>query len=297
MLILNIGLPCAGMAYLQKRIFPRVPELRYVHRSQGPQEDRLCAALRKYVAAPGLTAGIMRQAITSRAFSRLEAMDEGELPPNVLICDETLSLQSRRFWRGEGPDPVRVAERLHALVASVPGHIGPVRILIGLERQDIWLAERYAMSARRESGFSQADFDARLMRIAESQRLPGSQGWLEYDHVFKAFAERFGADAVVVFWQEHLAERPARMLRQMGHELGGLMLVKPFRNQRRRGSPPPDFAQAAWPMPNDAPPLELREDLAAAVLSRFATSNSHFAAMTGVAKGRVAGAGDPAMAV
>lgn len=289
MLILNIGLPCAGTAYLQKRIFPRVPDLRYVHRNVGPQEDKLCAALRKYVAASGLTAGIMRQAITSRAFSRLESMNESDLPPNVLISDESLSHQSRLFWRGEGPDPDRVAERLHALLASVPGHLGPVRILIGLERQDTWLAGRYAMSARRDPGFSQKDFDARLARIAEAQRLAGAQAWLEYDHVFKAFAERFGAEAVVVFWQEHLAERPARVLRQAGNDLGGLMLVKPFRRQRRRGATPPDFTQTTWPMPKGVPPLELRDDLAAAVLTRLAGSNAHFAAMTDVVRGREIG--------
>lgn len=193
MLTFHIGLPKTGTTYLQHKILRKVPDLRLIHRAMGPNEEKLCAVLRKYVGASSLTAGIMRQAITSRAFSRLDAMEEGELPAGVVISDENLSVQSGGFWRGEGPDPEKVAQRLHALAAPMPPHLGPVKVLIGIRAQDTWLAARYAESARHMPGFSQEDFDRRLLRIARTDRLAGPLAWLDHARVYRAFAERFGA--------------------------------------------------------------------------------------------------------
>jgi hypothetical protein len=287
MLILNIGLPSTGTTYLQTKIFRRAPDLRFVHRSMGPKEDKLCAVLRKYVAASGLTAGLMRQAITSRAFSKLDALAEGDLPSHVLLSDETLSVAAGPMWRGDGPDPERVAERLHALVAPMPGHLGPVKVLIGLQRQEAWLASRYAAAARHDRGFAQADFDARLRRLLEAPRLTGPLGWLDHARVFKAFAEHFGAEGVVFFWQESLGEHPGRVLKRVGHDLGGLDLAKPFRRLKRREAPMPVFDETSWVLPGEGGPLELREDLATAIAGRFAASNAQLAALRDVVSGRV----------
>jgi hypothetical protein len=282
-LTLHIGLPKTGSTYLQHRIFRRVPDLRFIHRSVGPQEEKLCAALRKYVGASGLKAALMRRALTAAAASRLQSMDEAAPPGGIILSDETLSVTSGGFWRGKGPEPERVAERLHTLVAPLPPQFGPVKVLIGLRSQDTWLASRYADSARRLKDFSQKDFDARMMRIAGASHLSGPLAWLDHARVCKAFTTAFGADFVVLFRHERLEQRPGRVLKELGHKLGGLDLAAVHRRLKRRN---PDVqrnmqsvSETSWTMQGLDTPLELREPVAAALRARFAASNEQLAAL------------------
>jgi hypothetical protein len=288
-LTLHIGLPKTGTTFLQHRIFRRVPDLRVVHRSIGPQEDKLCASLRTYVGASGLKAGFMRRALTTAAFGRLETLD-GALPPGgILLSDENLSIQSGGFWRNKGPDPEKVAERLHALVAPMPPHLGPVKVLIGLRSQDTWLASRYAESARHMDGFSQANFEARVMRIAQTGTLTGPLAWLDHARVYRAFAGRFGADYVVLLRQEQLEARPGRVLQALGQQLGGLDLARIHRRLKRRKVDTErnklKVADTTWLMRGTDTPLELRDEIRTAILTRFAASNETLAALGNVVTG------------
>lgn len=290
MLTFFIGLPRTGTTYLQMRLLPRVPDLRLVHRALGPKEEKACAVLRKYVGASSLTAGLMRQMITSRAFAQLKKMDESEIPAGVIVSDEHLSVQSGEFWRGEGPDPERVAQRLHALTTSMPPQFGPAKVLIGLRAQETWLASSYADSARHTRGSSQADFDERMMRIAATDPLTGPLGWLDHAHVFRAFAERFGADFVILYHQEELADRPGRVLRRMGSSLGGLDFAKVHRRIRRRHNKVPypnklSVGENSWQMGNEGAVLELRDEVAEALRARFRTSNEQLASLSGAVAG------------
>ncbi|MEM8572252.1 MAG: hypothetical protein AAGG56_15290 [Pseudomonadota bacterium] len=289
MLILHIGLPKTGGGFLQNRIFRKLPDTILVRRGAGPREDKVCATLRKYVSAPGLTAALMRRAMISAGFTKLKQLNESELPSNAILSDENLSLRMAAFWRGNGPGPERVAERLYTLATSVPAQYGPVKILIGLAPQEDWMAARYAEASKSMDRFSQADFDQRMMRIAQDERLAGALGWLDYAQIYKSFAGRFGTDHVVVMRQEQLVDRPQRTLNKLGQKLGGLNLVQPYRKMKRRHNEGKLKAltaeESTWHLRRTDAVLELKEDVRNALRARLSESNAQFLAMTGSAEG------------
>jgi hypothetical protein len=280
--VIHIGLPKTGTTYLQHRIFRKVSGLRFIHRALGPEEARLCAALRAYVGASGFKAALIRRQF-GPALARFTPSGSSAAPTPTIVSDENISLHSGGFWRGEGPGPDQVAERLMAIAESAPEALGPVRVLLGIRRQDHWLASRYAESARHVADLGQTDFERRLRMIAQTTDLVGPQAWLDQLRTYEAFAGRFGADRVIILRQEDLAERPGATLERLGRQLGGLDLARIHRRARRHKAGQQlnrlSTAEGTWMLRGQHEALTLGDALSEAIIERFAPSNRALATL------------------
>ena len=276
MLTLHIGLPKTGTTYLQKNVWPKAPELLLVHRLQGPQAETVCMDLRRYVRANALAAALLRYRIR-RALLReaARAAAEGRA---MLVSAENISVHSIAFWRGSDPDPEHVARRLADLAHSAGRPLAPVRVIIGIRRQDQWLASRYAGSGKDLPELSQADFDRRLTGIVRSRELAGGLAWLDHARVHAAFAAVLGPGNVHLYRLEDIGSDPVRTVERMGRFIRGETAGAALRRIAAEERPAPrnvlSVGGNAWRLRSDRSRLLLRPELALAVQERFRASNA-----------------------
>jgi hypothetical protein len=275
MVVLHIGLPKTATTFLQHRIFRRARRLRFVHRRTDREADRLCAALRRYTAAASFWAPGLRRRLVAQLAARA-----GAGPPGcLLLSDENVSVLSSGFWSGKGPVPDRVAARLGALGAALDGRFGPLRVIIGIRRQDQWLGSRYAESAKAFPGFGQADFERRMRGLAEAEAFDGVHAWLDFAAVQAAFAEALGPENLLLVPMERLADAPHETLGGMGAFLGGIDLLRPYAAAEAKGGGLRRNALSAgdnvWRLRRDEGEAEIVLDpaLQAALRARFAACN------------------------
>ena len=271
MIILHIGLPKTGTTFLQQ-LFGHVPDLAFVHRKMGAAEAGICHDLRRLGRANPLLGHFYRHRFAAQ-LRRLVSEKAGSR--NLLVSDEDVSVAAGGFWRGAGPRPQGLSHRLAALGRQLGPAEGPLRVIIGIRRQDQWLASRYAESSRMYPDFGQDDFNARLTRIADTGPMPGPLGWLDYHHVRECFARALSAENVLLLPLEHLAGAPDHALKEIGRFLGGIELSNAFaiahRKRRRRNRL--SIGENAWRLRRDGTPLTLAPELQAALRARFAASN------------------------
>ena len=162
--------------------------------------------------------------------------------------------------------------------------LGPVRVLIGIRRQDQWLASRYAESSKHFPDFGQADFDRRMAAIAAGARLDGPLGWLDYHAVHRHFTAALGAENLLMLPLERLAQAPQATLAELGGFMGGPDLAR--RYVKAAGTEPEALrrnrlADGAdlWRLRRDGAPLALAPALREALLARFADGNRALAAL------------------
>lgn len=269
MLVIHIGLPKTGTTFLQG-MFRHTPELAFVHRKLGPDESRLCHDLRRFARMNALALPFYRRRIEAP----LSALLEAAAPLPVLLSDEDISLTAGGFWRGTGAEPAPLARRLARLGRRLGPKAAPLRVIIGVRGQDQWLASRYAESSRMFPDFGQADFDARLARLAEGRPLAGPARWLDYRHVRDSFTRALGAENVLLLPLERLAESPGAALADLGRFLGGVEVAAhgaARQPSRQRNSL--SIGDNVWRMRRDGTALRLDDALQAALRNRFAASN------------------------
>jgi hypothetical protein len=272
-LVFHIGLPRTGTTFLQHRILRRTEGARLIHRALGEQEKLFCSRLRAYAAS-----GPLAPVKWPRLVSELGALvPEPAVHRATIVSDENISVRSGGFWRGEGPSPERVAARISGLAGALGGRFGPVRVMLGLRRQDRWLASRYAASARHAMEFCQEDFERRLREILAERRLPGPLGWLDHARVCRAFVAQLGGHGLIVVREEKLDGRPVRTLERLGKELGGLDLARTHRRLKRKAERADTNRLAGpdgtWSFKGRSGKLCLPKDLSTAIVARFARSN------------------------
>ena len=271
MLILHIGLPKTATTFLQHRVFPHVPNLTYLHRVRGPEAAAVCHDFRKFAraAAPLALGYRLRIAAGLRA-----------LAPSgpALVSDENISVLATGFWTGEGADPDRFAGRL----GSAGGLPRPAKVIIGIRRQDQWLASRYAESSKHFPDFCQADFERRMAALTGAARLAGPFRWLDYRAVRQAFLAALGPGNVFVLPLERLAAAQDETLEALGDFLGSRDFLRASSNPgagvpgKRRNSL--SEGENLWRLKRDGTPLMLAPELEAALRARFAVSNRALAA-------------------
>jgi hypothetical protein len=267
MLVFHIGLPKTGTTLLQYRVLKRAPGIAFLHRKHGRAAMWLMRALRHHCQA-GDAVGRLERPLLLAALARL-----GDGRPFVL-SDESIALGMRRFWTGGAEGPERVARRLGALAAKAPPALLPCKVIVGIRRQDRWLASSYAHCADnpRSRGFCQDDFDLRLADIAAGRARQDALGWLDYARTRDLLAEALGADNVLMLPMERLTSDLRGTVRDLSRFLGGADLGRPKLTPDR-----PHYMRSvdgdAWMVKRTGNLLHLRPELARALRARFAESN------------------------
>jgi len=271
--VLHIGLPKTGTTHLQHLIFARTPELRFLHRTRGSAAERgLCRSLRQLVVGQAAYAAFERW-----RFARALRAIAGEGRP-VLLSYENVAMAPNGIWTGRGPGPEQVAARL----AGLGSKIAPLRlkVVLGIRRQDRWLASRYAESSRDFPGFDQADFDARLSALAAAAELKPVEAWLDHDRAHEALAGALGAENVFLLPTERL--RQEAVYHELGRFAGGVNLLRWHRRAAKRTALRPRNTLSGggdtWQLRRDGSLLTLSPELAAALRHRFADSSQRLSA-------------------
>ena len=264
MLILHIGLPKTATSFLQHRIFKNSLHQtgHFIHRKYGCNFHTLCKQFKRFVRAETANTSMLLAPIVS---SLIPLIDR-----TTILSDENISIDSRLFWTGQGGSPRQVAERLGRIQDALKVRI---RLLIGIRRPDQWLASRYAESSKKNSTFSQADFERRVAHIVNSQQDDASYGWLDHEALQTIFVRIFGSDQVFIYATEQLADSPVKVLSAMGQFADGLDFVgcyqtlldagdKVFANKLSTGA-------NTWKLFGDDTGLRLGPTTQALILSRF----------------------------
>ena len=268
LVVLHIGLPKTGTTFLQRQVFARTPGLTFAHRNLAPERRRLCEDLRRYAKFPSVLAPLLRY----RVASGLRAAAPRD-PGTLLVSDENIGVDAHTLWRGRGPSPESLAARLAALAGTV-APLGQLRVLIGVRRQDQWLASRYAESARIYPDFGQVDFDRRMARLHGMDPLSAPWRWADYAAVERAFSAALGAENVMLLSLEHVTSAPARSMNELGRFLGVRVKRLPKRKARNALS----LGDNTWRMRGGSGALLLKPDVQDMILERFAASNAELAA-------------------
>jgi hypothetical protein len=273
MLTLHIGLPKTATTFLQYRIFNRQREITYIHQPRDRDRDAIERLLKR------------QQRAGRRELASLEQRIVRVLPPgDVLVSNENISIAADEVWTGRGPTPTRLAERVARLADRLDG----VRVVVGIRRQDQWLASRYAESAKAFPEFCQRDFEERVARLC-SRPLEGALQWLDYDAAFAALVDHLGDGNVLLLPSEALADEPEHALGRLEEFLGHTGLVSVYRAQAdstdlRRNAL--SVGQNRWQMRGREAMLALPDQLEAVVLRRFADGNRLVAKAAGLELGR-----------
>ncbi len=275
-LVLHIGLPKTATTYLQHSLFPGAVGLTYVHRTHSDAARDICTDLRGLAHASPL---LWRLSLL-RLGRRIGALGA---PGTLLISEENASLAAGGFWRGQGRGPDRLAPRLAALARRLGR---PLRVIVGIRRQDQWLASRYAESSRIFAQFDQADFDRRMTEIAGSDTLPGPLAWLDFAHVADTLGATLGPENVLLVPMERLRRDPSGVRSALAAFIGATDLapVPPGPGRRRGGRKANQLSRGEnlWRMRSDGSALTLVPDVQAALRARFAASNARLDVRTGL---------------
>jgi hypothetical protein len=274
MLIVHIGLPKTATTFLQYRIFEPALGAGFIHRSSGTVGEKICRAFKDLNLAPS-PAGRHRHEIKALLAHHAPAT------PVTLITDENISVHWGHLWNETGASPERLAARFGRLRRDLQDKFSVLRVIIGIRRQDQWLASRYAESSKNHPEFDQADFERRIAEIAKSERLEGAFSWLDYAAVRAAFAEALGAENVLIAPMERLTAEPRVMLAEMS-DFAGSDLVASYdaipTDSKERKPNRLSTGENSWRLRKDNSLLRLPPALQSALLERFADSNRRLAA-------------------
>ena len=264
MLVLHIGLPKTATSFLQHRIFKNSLHQtgHFIHRKYGSDFHALCKQFKGFVRAEKADTSTLLDRIVSSLIPLIDQI--------TILTDENISIDSRLFWTGEGGSPKQVAERLGRIQDALKTQI---RLIIGIRRPDQWLASRYAESSKKNSAFSQADFERRVADIVKNYRADTSYGWLDHEAVRTIFSRIFGSDQVFIYAIEQLADSPEEVLSAMGRFADGLDFVRCY--QRLLDADENVFANKlstdlnTWKLFGEDTRLRLSSTTQALILSRF----------------------------
>jgi hypothetical protein len=96
-----------------------------------------------------------------------------------------------------------------------------VRVIMGIRRQDQYLASRYATHCFLADKPGQADFERQILEIIEPAKRYSSDGiWLDYKMTRDLIVNILGADSVLILPLEQLSADPSGYFAALGGFLG-----------------------------------------------------------------------------
>jgi hypothetical protein len=270
MLVLHIGLPKTATSFLQHKILAPAVRGHFLHRRSEGDGAAVCQLIKDYIRG--------RADNAERLDAIVELLRPHSGPETTIVTDEAISINFRNFWTGNAPPPDRVAARL-GIIRDRLGPLFPeVRVLMGIRRQDSWLASRYAQSSKTQEGFTQEDFDRRATEIVQDGVHNTSLEGLDYNAVRSTFSAEFGPDRLYMFSMERLRDDPEQVLTEIGEFVGGLDLV--VQRDRAIASGRPlvsnilSTGEDTWALgPEKKETLKLSPEIKAALIARFTASN------------------------
>ena len=246
-----------------------------IHRARSPRAKRICRYFKSYSEADRSDATTYRKKITVSLSSYQERFPTNEF---VVVSDENISGRAIRFWKGKGVGPEQLAERLSELRDDVRDVFPTVRVIIGIRRQDQWLASRYAESSTVFQEFDQPDFDRRISELSQKHDFEPAYQWLDFHKVHSVFSTVLGSENLLMLSMERLSVEPEIALAELGSFIGVPMrLVHTYkdlidengrvvRNKLSSGSD-------TWRMRRADSTLHLKKPSQHSILARMADSN------------------------
>jgi hypothetical protein len=276
----HIGLPKTGTSFLQWRVFRRAPSLRVIHRKRGRGSAPLCRQLRIFCA--GRTTWLAKwygSRKLAAALTKIMHDLEGPASSSFVVTDENISIQAATIWRNRGPSPEVVADRLASLRRSLLTRgFTRVQVLMGIRRQDQWLASRYVQSDKGIKTQCQSDFEGRMQRLCNGAHLSPPFQWLDYTKVWNVFADTFGPENVLFLPMELLKTRPKYALERIGtftarntweDFINNLDTSGELQAPRNKLSTAPN----TWRIRSTSSPLVLQPHVQEMILERFQETN------------------------
>jgi hypothetical protein len=213
-LILHIGPPKTGTTTLQELVFPQLTHIAYFDRDRTPASSQFISA---FMGSPEIWrlrgASIFRQLQAEKA--------EG----SVLVSAASMSTHrffapwtSDNHWR----DPFLLAAHLRECqVVAQRADFDCVKVIMGIRRQDQYLASRYATHGWLADRPGQDDFERQALEIIDPEKRYFMDGvWLDYKVTHDLIAGVVGLKNVLLLPLEQLAEEPSRYLSTLSAFLG-----------------------------------------------------------------------------
>ena len=273
-LVLHIGLPKTATTFLQHYIMKPAIGDRFIHRKLGDRARLICRCFREYAASDDTTCKSHLEMIRAQLITYDTKTSNDK---TIIVSDENISGRGIQFWHGRGPGPKQVSARLAALGQSLKDCFPTLRVIIGIRRQDQWLASRYAECSTDFDTFSQSDFSPRIETIAQLDPLGPVFDWLDYYKVYSLFSQALGRDNVFMCSVERLRAEPESTLKDLGEFVDERNFTQVFdtlieegvnviRNKLSSGN-------NTWSLRRDRSALWLSPELQKVILTRFAESN------------------------
>jgi hypothetical protein len=234
-LILHIGHHRTGTTTLQESAFPQLKHIAYICKDS-PASAQVTDA---FAGSPA----IWRQRgseILDPVFARASEQRSGA----ALISHEGMS--SHKIFAAPGAtyqktrlnhrrDPFLLAAHLRECRASAEkAGFDSVRVIMGIRRQDQYLASRYALMAPRMlAAPSQIDFAQQVLEIIDPHKRYFFDGiWLDYKKTRDLIADAVGEDNVLLLPLEQLSIEPSRYFSSLSAFLGEEVSSSAYKNRR-----------------------------------------------------------------
>jgi hypothetical protein len=204
-LFLHIGHHKTGTTTLQERIFPNLSSVTYL-----PKKSDITAGLRKAFknGNPRRTWQQSGREIFAQLVKELDqrGMDgsaliscEGMSAPKIFASSSVLSSKVRR-------DPSLLAAHVRECrMAATRAGFAAVRVIMGIRRQDQYLASRYAQHGVLAEEPGQADFERQSLEIIDPAKRYFVDGiWLDFQMTRDLIVDVLGVNGVLILPLEQL---------------------------------------------------------------------------------------------
>lgn len=206
-LYVHIGLPRTGTTFIQNSVFPRVESIDYFMKPRLDAEGEVNFAS-LFKRSPYLWNDIGGKVLKETFKGRSGMTEEKDVLVSSEVFTEGISLPGRPF-EGVKTDPHLVGGHMRGVRnAATELGFGRTRVIVGVRRQDTWLASRYALNSSRVRRASQEDFEKWVRYILNplSGYYKGGGFKLNYYELRRNLVSCLGRDNVLFMPLELLKE-------------------------------------------------------------------------------------------